>query len=129
MCRCRRDNSTPKECLAGARHPTGQECKMKKLKLKIKKEEVEHIAGLARLKLSNAEIKKMQKEMQGILAYIEQLNEADVSKGGSNFKTADLKNVLREDKAEPAELGVVRTMLEQAPEREGDYYKVKKVLT
>ena len=103
--------------------------KNEKLKSEIKKEEVEHIAELARLELSSAEIKKMQKEMQGILGYVEQLQAVDVSKIGSGFEAVDLKNVMREDKAQSKEGAVVRVMLEQAPEREGDYCKVKKVLT
>jgi len=102
--------------------------KNEKLKFKIKKEEVKHIAELARLELSSAEIKKMQKEMQGILGYVEQLQKADVSKAGKVFQAVDLKNVMRSDKAQSEDGDVVRQMLEQTSERQGDYVKVKQVL-
>ena len=46
--------------------------------MKIKKNEVIHIAELSRLKLSDEEVSRFQIQLSGILEYIEKLNEIDV---------------------------------------------------
>ncbi len=95
----------------------------------LSREQVIHIANLARLDLTEEEIKKMQKDLAGILDYIDQLNKVDIS--GVNLSKAEfaLENVLRKDKANPESEEVVENMLVQAPAREGSHIKVKEILT
>lgn len=95
----------------------------------LSREQVVHIATLARLDLTEQEIEKMQKDLTGILDYIDQLNKVDIS--GVNLSKTEfaLENVLREDKAKSESEEVVESMLNQAPEREGNHIKVKEILT
>ena len=65
----------------------------------IKKEEVHHVAQLARLGLTEKEIEKMQKDLSSILDYIEKLKEVDISNVDFFLSSANLRNVMREDEA------------------------------
>lgn len=63
----------------------------------IKKEEVQHIAKLARLGLTEKEIEKHQKEFSKILDYIEKLKEVDITKVKSTSFIYAEKNIIRGD--------------------------------
>jgi aspartyl-tRNA(Asn)/glutamyl-tRNA(Gln) amidotransferase subunit C len=93
--------------------------------MKITKEETEKLAKLARLKFSEKEIEKMTLEMSGILNYVDQLKEVD-EKISSALIDPDGINLTRNDVVDvtiqPEEL------LQSAPDREGNFYKVKSVL-
>lgn len=65
----------------------------------ISKEEVKHIAKLARLGLSDEEIKKFQKELSSILDYVEKLEGVDVSKIEPTSHTFRKENITRKDEA------------------------------
>lgn len=71
--------------------------------MKLTKEQVQHIAKLARLKLSEAEVEKFQTQLSGILDYVEQLNEVNTDKVEPTAQVTGLINVKREDKVEPLE--------------------------
>jgi aspartyl-tRNA(Asn)/glutamyl-tRNA(Gln) amidotransferase subunit C len=94
---------------------------------KIGKEEVKHIAKLARLGLSEKEIEKYQKELSKILDYIEKLKEIDISKVEPTSHPLKIKNVMREDE-EKEKFKAVKKLLDLMPEREGNYLKVKKII-
>lgn len=92
----------------------------------ISKEIVKHIAKLARLKLPEKEVKKMQKELSAILDYIDKLKEVDVS--DTQPFSMKLENVFRKDLAESQEPKVdSQKLIEMAPEKKGSFVKVKSV--
>lgn len=62
--------------------------------------DVAYIAGLARLELNSETQARLQKDMEGILAYIKQLEELDVSGIEPTAHATLLTNVVREDVAE-----------------------------
>jgi aspartyl-tRNA(Asn)/glutamyl-tRNA(Gln) amidotransferase subunit C len=95
---------------------------------KIGKEEVKHIAKLARLGLSEREIEKYQKELSKILDYIEKLKEIDVSNVEPTFHPLKIKNVVREDAQLKKDIDEIKKLIELMPERKGGYLKVKKIL-
>jgi aspartyl-tRNA(Asn)/glutamyl-tRNA(Gln) amidotransferase subunit C len=95
----------------------------------ISKEEVKHIAELARLGITEAEIEKMQKELSLILDYVKLLEEVDTSDVEPAFYTPYLKNVTREDIVKGCEKEQVEKIIEEFPSREGRYVKVKEVLS
>lgn len=66
-------------------------------------DEVRHIAKLARLKLSDEEVKKFTKEMDAILRYIEMLNEVNTENVEPTAQVTGLTNVFREDIVKPSE--------------------------
>ncbi len=92
----------------------------------VSKEEVKHIAKLARLGLSEKEIEKMGKELSQILDYVNLLDELDVSETESVFEPNSLNNIMREDKTGKG--GDPKKIIEQFPEKKGDFAKVKEIL-
>ena len=93
----------------------------------ISKEEVKHIANLARLSLTAEEVTKFQKELSLILDYINKLKEVDISNAQPNIHSVQAKNVMREDTVRKEDLEVRKKLIEMAPEKKGDYVKVKHV--
>jgi len=61
-------------------------------------QQTEHIANLAKLNLSDAEIGKFQKQLSSILEYVELLNEVNTVNVEPTAQTTGLKNVAREDR-------------------------------
>lgn len=98
----------------------------------ISKEEVQHIAKLARLGLTEKEIEKFQKELSSILDYIEKLKEVDVSGVKDELQPLELDIAAREDEerpiCQPAEkIERAKKLLKLAPETENSYLKVKSI--
>lgn len=94
----------------------------------ISKKEVQHIAKLARLGLSEKEMEEMQKELSAILDYIKKLKEVDISGVDFFISSGKLKNVMREDKEDEKSKLKNKKLLELAPEEKGGYLKVKQIL-
>lgn len=68
---------------------------------RITKEEVKHVANLARLEMDEAEVEKFTTQLDDIISMAEQLNELDTENVEPTTHVLDLKNVLREDKVQP----------------------------
>jgi aspartyl-tRNA(Asn)/glutamyl-tRNA(Gln) amidotransferase subunit C len=93
--------------------------------------EVEHIAKLARIKLSKKEKTKIKKELSSILDYINKLNELDTNNIEPLYQTTDIFNALRADKhRKDFEMNedLNKKLIEQAPYSEKRFIKVKSVL-
>ncbi len=63
----------------------------------ISREEVQHIAKLARLGLTETEIKKFQKELSSILDYVEKLKRVDVTEVAATSHPLSAENIARKD--------------------------------
>jgi len=96
--------------------------------MKLTKEQVNHIAKLARLGLSDKERRKFQKELSAILDFVEKLNEAKTDKVEPTAQVTGLENVSRQDKGRAKSKREREKLLELAPETKDDYVKVKAVL-
>lgn len=94
----------------------------------ISKQEVEHIARLARLALTNKELEKMQKELGTILDYVKILNNVDVSDVESSSRAMSVENVMRDDVIEWQDVDSLDMIKKQFPTKEGKHLKVKGVL-
>ncbi|MEA2038075.1 MAG: Asp-tRNA(Asn)/Glu-tRNA(Gln) amidotransferase subunit GatC [Nanoarchaeota archaeon] len=68
--------------------------------MKIDKALLEHVAELARLKLSEEEIKKFIPQLKEIMEHCSSLDKVDTSNTKPSFQPVELKNVMREDKIE-----------------------------
>jgi len=95
----------------------------------ITKEEVKHIAKLARLGLSEKEIGKFQKELSSILDYVEKLKEVDISNIEPTSHSVLVENIMRED-IEKSKIKNQKSkkLLELAPETKNGYLKTKSIL-
>ena len=96
--------------------------------MKLTKQEIEHIANLARLKLTDKEIKKYGDQLSGVLSYIDQLKEVNTDDVEPTAQVTGLTNVLRDDKVRVWDKEETKEALEQAPEFEDNQVKVKRVL-
>jgi len=96
----------------------------------ISKEEVKHIAKLARLELGPKEVEKFRKELSEILDYVKKLNEVNVKKVKATIHPLGIENIFREDKAVPqsVEMMMSNDLIEAAPEKKERYIRVKAVL-
>ena len=93
---------------------------------KITLAEVEHVARLARLQLTPEEKERMRRELDGILAYIDKLRALDVEGVEPTSHAVPMTNVMRDDAPRPS---LPRDeMLANAPERQGDFFRVPKII-
>ena len=100
----------------------------------ISKQEVQHIAKLARLGLTKTEIKKFQQELSSILDYFDSLKEVDVSMVEPTFHPAEhffkrKLTIMREDKPESQSPEIVNKLIEAFPDKEKRHIKVKAILS
>ena len=92
----------------------------------IDRKDVEHVARLARLALTEAELERMRGEMAAILQYIEKLKVVDVEGVEPTSHAVPLVNVMREDEVEPS---VDReAMMRNAPDRSGEFFRVPRII-
>ncbi|AKL98204.1 Asp-tRNA(Asn)/Glu-tRNA(Gln) amidotransferase subunit GatC [Endomicrobium proavitum] len=92
------------------------------------KEELETTAFLARIAVKEEEKEKYLKDLNYMMEYIEILQGEDVSNLKPTTHVTELRNVWRDDVVRPCPPETVEKMLERAPEREGNFYKIKKVI-
>jgi aspartyl-tRNA(Asn)/glutamyl-tRNA(Gln) amidotransferase subunit C len=87
---------------------------------------VAKIAALARIKVTEAELAAMVPELNGILAWVEQLGEVDVA--GIEPMTAVIENTLRLREDAVTDGGVRDAVLANAPARQDGFFGVPKVI-
>ena len=88
---------------------------------------VHKVATLARLRINPSEEPRLVKELASILSYVEQLQALDVSGVEPTSQVeAGSKAPLRSDEVKPCE--VREEALAQAPDRDGDYFRVPQVV-
>ena len=68
----------------------------------IEREQVLHVARLARLRLSEDEVEKMAGELSGILGHVDRIAELDLDDVKPTSHVVDLENVLRPDEPRPS---------------------------
>lgn len=96
--------------------------------MQLSKEEIQHIAKLARLELTDAELEKYGGQLSAVLNYIDQLKEVDCKGVEPTAQVTGLENVLREDEVRDWDETEIEAALKDAPEREGRFIKVKRVI-
>ena len=87
---------------------------------------VRRIAKLARLRVEENQLPRLQAELNGILGWIEQLNEVDVE--GVEPLTGGARMALKWRDDVVTEGGIPDPVLANAPDRAGDFYAVPKVV-
>ncbi len=93
---------------------------------KDQKIDVKYVANLARLALTDEELDKFGRQLNDILQYINKLNEVDTGDTVPTSHVLDIKNVYREDAA--AKSLPIEEVLGNAPAKEGNFFKVPKVI-
>ena len=88
--------------------------------------QIEQIAELARLSLKPEEKEKLKKDLESILVYVEQLKSVPTDSVEPTSHVLNLENVYRTDEVRPSD--VREAVLKHAPRREGNFFKVPKVI-
>jgi len=94
----------------------------------ITKKDVEYVARLARLELSDEEKETFAGQLASILSYAGQLDKLDTSRVPPTSHVPGLANVTRKDEAVCSPDELRERLLSNAPGREDNYFKVKKVI-
>lgn len=93
----------------------------------ISNDDVIRLAKLSRLRLTDDEVKQYQKELTAIFKYVEMLQNIDTEGIEPSYQVTGLHNVFRPD--ELIDYGVTpKDLLKNAPDTEGDYLKVKRMI-
>ncbi len=94
--------------------------------MKLSRQEVLHIARLARLGLTEAEVDKLGEQLSNILENFEVLQQVDTSDIPPTAQSINIQNVVSEDEVAPSL--TQSQVLANAPQKEGDFFRVRAVL-
>ncbi len=92
----------------------------------IDPEQVRKVANLARLEMKAEEEEQMTAQLSSILEYFEQLSELDTTNVPPTTRAIDVSNVTRPDELQP--YPDREALLREAPEQDGDFFKVPQIL-
>jgi len=89
--------------------------------------ELDKLATLARIELTEADKASMLKEFDAIIGYVDQLKKVDVSLDAAG-RVGAVKNAMRADEAVVISAADREGLLKEAPHREGDFIAVQKII-
>jgi aspartyl-tRNA(Asn)/glutamyl-tRNA(Gln) amidotransferase subunit C len=92
----------------------------------ISREDVDHVARLARLALTEEERERMRAQLNAILGHIDALQGADTEGVEPTSHAVPLVNVMRDD--EPTPCFPREAMLANAPDRSGEFFRVPRII-
>ena len=93
---------------------------------RISADDVRKVAKLARLNLPDDKIATYTGQLESILGYVSQLEQVDTTGVPETTRAVEVTNVTRQDGVNPTP--VREEILNQAPQREGDFCRVPKIL-
>ena len=94
--------------------------------MEVDEDTVRRIARLARIKVTDAEAKALEKELSGILDWVKQLDEVDTS--GVEPMTAVVSTTLKMREDRVTDGGIADDVVANAPAREDHFFVVPKVV-
>ena len=94
--------------------------------MKIERNDILHVANLARLNLSEDEIERLTHEMGDIIAYVDKLDELDTSSTQASEHICDFNNIFREDEVKDSYDR--DELLKNAPTHDEEYILVPNVV-
>ena len=92
----------------------------------ITRDEVAHVARLARLALSPAEADRLGEQLANILGYIKQLDRLDTRDVIPTSHAVEMGTPFRDDAVRP--FGDKEAILANAPDRDGDFFRVPRII-
>ena len=91
----------------------------------ITKDEIKKLADLARIEVSDSEAEGLTSQIDSILGYVGQIQDMN---SGDSIDMPKVRNIMRDDVVTYSGDEYTERLLSNAPEREGRYFKVKKIL-
>lgn len=92
----------------------------------ITEDVVKKVAGLAKLEIKKEDMAKLTEQLSDIFSYIETINELKLEPVKPTAHAVEVSNVFREDVVQPS--NVTQKTLDKAPEGDGEFFRVPKVL-
>ena len=92
----------------------------------IDREQVKKVANLARLDITPEEEEQFTTQLNSILDYFDQLSELNTDDVAPTTRAIETSNITRADKLQP--FTDRKALLDSAPEQEGDYFRVPKIM-
>ena len=96
---------------------------------RITSDDVRKVAKLCRLEIPEDDIEKYSNQLEGILEYIAQLERIDTLNVPPTTRAVEVVNVFREDTIVSSNSDVRDKILDLAPQREGEFFRVPKILS
>lgn len=93
----------------------------------LSRDDILKLARLSKLELTNEEVERFTREIEAVVDFVEQLQTADVSGLEPTNQVTGLSNVIRAD--ETRKYSSQADLLKNLPDREGDYIKVKRMIS
>ena len=94
--------------------------------MKLSRDEVMHIALLARVGLTDEEVDKLSEQLSNILENFEELQQVETADVPPTAQSIDIQNVMADDEVVPSL--PPDQVLANAPQREGEFFRVRHVL-
>ena len=92
----------------------------------ITREEVLHVARLARLAVTGDEADRLREQLSGILEYVKQIDRLDTRDVVPTSHAVEMGTPFRDDSVSP--FGDREALLSNAPDREGDFFRVPRII-
>ena len=92
----------------------------------IDRKDVEHVARLTRLALTDAELERMREQLNSILAHLDTLRAVPTEGVEPTSHAVDVVNVMREDEVEPCLPS--EAALASAPDPSGEFFRVPRII-
>ena len=96
---------------------------------RITSDDVRKVAKLCRLEIPDDDIEKYSNQLEGILEYIAQLERIDTMNVPPTTRAVEVVNVFREDTIVSSSSDIRDKILDLAPQREGEFFRVPKILS
>ena len=96
---------------------------------RISSDDVRKVSKLCRLEIPENDIEKYSNQLEGILEYIAQLERIDTLNVPPTTRAVEVVNVFREDTIVSSSSDVRDKILDLAPQREGEFFRVPKILS
>ena len=96
---------------------------------RITSDDVRKVAKLCRLEIPEDDIEKYSNQLEGILEYIAQLERIDTLNVPPTTRAVEVVNVFREDTIVSSSSDGRDKILDLAPQREGEFFRVPKILS
>ena len=96
---------------------------------RITSDDVRKVAKLCRLEIPEDDIEKYSNQLEEILEYIAQLEKVDTLNVPPTTRAVEVVNVFREDTIVSSSSDIRDKILDLAPQREGEFFRVPKILS
>ena len=94
----------------------------------MKREEIAHLASLSRIRVTDAELEKLEAELSSIVSYVSAISDITGDDADTAPQLGARHNVFRKDEVTNEPGDYTEALIAEMPDKDGRYMKVKKIL-